>query len=166
MKAMFKNLAVSALVFLTASCGFAQNTPTMAPDFTVEDLNGRSVSLSDYKGKPVILLFWTVSCKICENELKALSGKYRDIKSGPVAFLMVNIADPKYRVENFLSTYGLDFDVLLDKEARAAFSYDIPGVPTYFVINKNGEIIAEDYTFPTAEYERLRSEAGGAAAHE
>jgi len=166
MKAMFKNLAVSALVFLTASCGFAQNTPAIAPDFTVEDLNGRSVSLSDYKGKPVILLFWTVSCKICERELKSLPAMYADIKNSGVEFMMINIADPKYRVENFLSTYGLDFDVLLDKEARAAYSYNIPGVPTYFVIDKNGEIIAEDYTFPAAEYKRLRSEAGGAAAHE
>jgi len=166
MRAFLKIITVVTFLFTSISCGFAQEPLYLAPDFTVEDLKGNSVSLSDYKGKPVIIMFWTVSCDICKSEIKALSKRYDEVKNSGVDFMMIDVADPKYRVENFLSAYGIKFEPLLDKEARAAMAYEIPGVPTYYVINKGGEIIAEDYRFPYAELNSLKAAQSAGAKHE
>ncbi|MFH0855360.1 MAG: TlpA disulfide reductase family protein [Candidatus Omnitrophota bacterium] len=120
-----------------------------APGFQLKDLNGRTVSLSDYKDKKaVILFFWTTWCPYCREELRLLNREYVELAKDSIEVLAINAGEPKYKVGNYLQARNLSLEVLLDTEGFVAQAYDIMGVPTYFMVNKSGEIVSTANRFP------------------
>lgn len=117
-----------------------------APDFSLKDLKGKVVSLSDFRGKgKVLLFFWATWCPHCQSALKKLKG-------GPpqkYTLLTINISEPRERIERFFKSQGYDFKVLLDEEGDVAFSYGIIGIPAYIIIDSNLSIIYADNIFPS-----------------
>lgn len=129
-----------------------------AQDFQLQDLDNNTVSLASYKGKqPVILFFWTTGCPFCQQELRKLKDRYEDLTKDGVELLAINVNEASHKVERAVKNYGLSFKVLLDKDASVADSFEVLGVPTYILINKNGRIAASDHTFPQSEYKDLIS---------
>ena len=127
-----------------------------AADFKLKDLAGKEVILSDYKGKAnVILFFWTTWCPYCREELKQLNNDYASLKKNSIELLAINVGEPKYKVANFVEARGLNFKVLLDQDNRVADSYNILGVPTYFVVNKSGQITFSDNHYPKDKIKEL-----------
>ena len=114
-----------------------------APDFTLKDLNGNIVKLSDFKGKPVYLNFWTSWCPPCKAEIPEIQKFYRQNKD-KVTVLAVNITfnDKLSDIVNILKASNADFPVLLDTNANSsvADSYQVYGIPASFFIDKNGII--------------------------
>lgn len=132
----------------------AEDNP--APDFQLSDIKNNVVSLSSYRNKqPVLLLFWTTWCPYCRKELRLLNQLYPQLEKDGLEVLAIDIGEAKYKVENFIASYGLVFKVLLDKDNSVAESYELMGVPTYVLINKKQEVVFQANSFPQDEYKEL-----------
>jgi len=142
------------LFFLSfgAGCYAAQDNAgslKSAPAFKLTGLNGKEVSLSDYKGKKaVVLFFWTTWCPYCREEMRGLNQEYAELTKGNIGFLAINVGESEDKVRNFVKSRILDFEVLLDRYTTVADSYDLMGVPTYIVIDKSGAIVSTGNHFP------------------
>ena len=113
----------------------------LAPDFKLVSLSGREVSLSDYRGRPVVLNFWTY-CSACKKELPYIQSVYdnRESLASGLVVLAVNVSQPAERVEEFVTYYGYTFEFLLDTWATVASDYYIHEIPTTFFVDRNGII--------------------------
>ncbi len=111
-----------------------------APDFKVVDINGNSVNLSDYFGKPIVLNFWASWCPPCKGEMPHFENAYKENED--IQFLMVNVtaSDSMADAKSFISGEGYTFPVFYDTTGAAANTYGASSFPTTFFIDKNGNI--------------------------
>jgi peroxiredoxin len=156
---LFTCILIAASSFSPAQAeeGAFHRQASFAYNFTLQDLSGNPVSLSSYRGRqPVILFFWTVSCLYCRTGLKKLEALYPQLVKEGWEVLAINAGEPAYRVENFLKKNPFSFKVLLDKDADVSFAYGIFGVPTYAIIDQAGQVSFQDNYFPEKDYQVLR----------
>lgn len=122
----------------------SQTPITYAPDFTVQDVNGKAVSFSDFKGKPVVLNFWASWCPPCKAEMPDYEKMYRQYGSKGVVFIMVNLTDGNRETtataKQFLKVSRYTFPVYFDGKLNAANTYGISSIPTSIFIGKDGAI--------------------------
>jgi peroxiredoxin len=111
----------------------------VAPDFTLQTLDGQTVSLSDYKGKGVLINFWGTYCPPCREEMPAFQNQYELNKDKGFEILAVNMAESKASVQGFVNQYGLTFPILMDP-GRVAKLYRIDPLPTSILVKPNGKI--------------------------
>ena len=115
-----------------------------APDFTLTDLQGKKVSLKDYRGKSIVIDFWATWCPPCRASFPFLKKLVESRKSDDsVRFLFINTRDHEQkrneRVAKFLKDNNYPFYVLLDTELdKTNDDFIIPGLPTKLFIDKNG----------------------------
>ncbi|MFQ6122048.1 MAG: redoxin domain-containing protein [Dehalococcoidales bacterium] len=131
-----------------AGCS-ASPTPTqdsqagkLAPDFQLQSLDGQTVSLSDFRGKPVFLNFWASWCEPCRVEMPFIQEIYQDKEWADkgLVILGINLGENPSRVKQFMESYGLSFPTLLDTDQNVALKYNIRFIPTTFFIDKDGII--------------------------
>lgn len=121
-----------------------------APDFSVVAPDGKTVHLSDFKGKPVVLDFWATWCGPCQASMPHLESVYQQVKSQDVAVLAVCVWDKrpdyeKWVAANIGSKYN--FPVYFDPSGQGDKSmpsalFHVSGIPTQYVIDKDGIIVA------------------------
>ena len=112
-----------------------------APNFTLQNSNGNSVSLSDFKGKAVLLNFWATWCVPCKKELPSMQRLYEDLKLDGFEIVAISIdRDKKERVHQYIEEYSLTFPVLLDPSQKVRKDYFILGLPTSYLIGKDGKL--------------------------
>jgi peroxiredoxin len=111
-----------------------------APDFYFETPEGQSTSLSQLKGTPVLLNFWATWCGPCRYEMPFLQQIHQERPADELALLAVNVGEDSSQVGQFLESAGFSFTVLLDKQATVAQRYNVLGIPTTVVIDKEGVI--------------------------
>ncbi len=109
-----------------------------APDFTLPTLDGSSVTLSDLRGKPVMLTFWTIHCPACDFQMPYIQAFYNEWANEKVTLITINAGDSAAAVHNYVTSSGLTFPVLLDLKKRVSQTYGIPGVPVTFIIDAEG----------------------------
>lgn len=114
-------------------------TGVLAPDFTLTDLAGKEVKLTNYRGKKVMLNFWATWCPPCKAEMPAMEKVYQQ-KSAEIEILAINL-DPQNDVSGFVNENKLSFPVLLDKNGAVQQAYSIISIPTTFIIDEKGVII-------------------------
>ena len=146
MKIFIKSRVLLSTILIFLILGFAKMA--VAEDLILKDLNGRVVNLSDYKGAPVILFFWTTWCHFCRDEIKALNQKYNQLKKEGITLFAINVGEPEYKVQKFFKDYALNFKVLLDEFGLAADKYGIVGVPTYILLDKTRKVISSENRLP------------------
>ncbi len=113
-----------------------------APDFQLPGLGGAEVSLSDFKGKPVLLNFWAGWCRPCEEEMPYLQQVYEEWSDQGLVVLTVNLGDSPSEVSRFMQSHQLSLPVLLDTKQSLAQKYNVASIPTTFFIDKDGIIRA------------------------
>jgi thiol-disulfide isomerase/thioredoxin len=121
----------------------ATMTHPLAPDFTLTDINGAKLSLSDYKGRVVLLDFWASWCGPCRIEIPwfvEMQERYRD---QGFAVLGVAMQDTQDSVGNFYQQFHLNYPVAMGNAQLAALYGGIYGLPTSFVIGRDGRIYAQ-----------------------
>lgn len=128
----------------------AENTPednvskNPAPDFTVTDMNGNEVSLSDYKGKPVVLNFWATWCYYCKVEMPDFNEAYKD--NPDIQFLMVNATEKQGETPDVAKAYiegeEYAFEIFFDTEYDARRKYGVTSFPQTVFIDKDGNVVS------------------------
>lgn len=114
----------------------------LAPDFTLTDLEGKTVRLSDLRGQPVYLNFWATWCPPCREEMPDIQQVFTE-KGQQVRFLAVNLTGTEKSVQGvreFLSAGGYTFPVLLDEDNAVAEQYQVRAIPTSIFIDAAGVI--------------------------
>ncbi len=116
-----------------------------APVFDLKDINGKKVSLSEFKGKVVLLNFWATTCGPCKTEMPSMNNIYKALKDRDFVVLAVSSDTSESAVISFVSEKGISFPVLLDKDKEVYFDdYAIIGLPTSFLIDRSG-VVAEKF---------------------
>ena len=136
-------LLILASGILVTGCSTSVEAPEIgkaAPSFQLTDINGQSVSLSDFQGKPVLLNFWATWCGPCRMEMPYIQEVYDEWSEQGLVLLAVNIREGLTTVEEFMRDYNLSFPVLLDMEGNVAEKYSVGGIPTTYFIDSDGII--------------------------
>ena len=114
----------------------------LAPGFQLPDLDGKTVSLSELRGGPVMLNFWATWCEPCRSEMPYIQEIYDDrawLDKGLV-ILAIDIGESQATAEDFMRSRNLSFPVLLDTNQEVALNYNIRVIPTTFLVDKEGII--------------------------
>ena len=153
---IMRHLFIGALFFLMAmgpnpskggsadtapSPDAGKNAYSKAPDFTLKDANGRSVSLSSQKGKVVLINFWATWCPPCKAEMPSMNKLYNEMKARGFEVIAVSTDNSLSAVKDFLSKNRLDFPILFDENKTVARQYHVFSMPTTFLIDRNGMIV-------------------------
>lgn len=116
----------------------SQNPPT---DFQLENLDGETISLSDFRGTPVLVNFWATWCPPCRAEMPLIQS-YSDQYYPDLIVLAVNVGEDEATVRGFVEEFQLNLIVLLDREEKVVNQYLIRGYPTSLFIDHRGVIQA------------------------
>ncbi len=127
----------------------------LAPDFALPNLNGKTVRLSDFRGKKgVFINFWATWCPPCRLEMPTMEQVYQEYRSRGLEILAVSIdVGPQRVVKNFMQELRLTFPALLDPEGEVLYRYRLFSIPGSFLIDKRGiirfkELGYRDWTDP------------------
>ena len=111
-----------------------------APNFTLNNLAGETVSLKDYKGKTVLINFWGTECPFCVKEMPDLNKLYINHKNENFEVLAINVGESEKKVKEFLNDEDYQFTILLDNKADIAVRYMVTGIPMSIMIDEEGII--------------------------
>lgn len=112
----------------------------MAPDFTLTSPSGKQVTLSQFRGKPVVLNFWATWCPPCKLEMPTIEKLSQEAAAKGFVLLTVNQEEDGGTVQNFLQQNKYDFPVVLDTSGQVSQTYQVSGIPTSVFIDAKGII--------------------------
>ena len=149
-KSIFSLFGIGIILFFTLlACQHDPETrntgETMAPDFSLADLDGNSFHLGAERGKMILIIFTTTWCPVCTTFVpiyKEIQETYEKEKK----FVMVNIdiEEPYDRVYAFAKTNDISYQILLDNEGKVRKDYKIMGVPSFVLIDPEGKMISSN----------------------
>jgi peroxiredoxin len=134
---------ITAIMAFVAAPLAAQTVGDTAPAFTLKTLDGNSVSLSDFKGHPVVINFWASWCVPCRHEMPVMVEAYRAHNDSGLIILAVNSRDQETStraVRRFVAEFQMPFPVLLDEHGDVRRRYGLRGLPTSVFIGADGMV--------------------------
>jgi len=144
-------IVVLLTIFLLAGCDNSTSEQPLtkvnpesklAADFTLTNMQGEQVSLSQYRGKVVILNFWATWCPPCREEMPSMERLYQKYKDQGLVILAVSADENgKKAVSQFLQKTPYSFPILLDSDNVAQNAYGVFRFPESFIIDRNGMVI-------------------------
>jgi len=135
-----RRILVVLIALIVSGCDTKQDLQTgdSAPEFSVSDMRGERIRLSQFKGKIVVLYFWRNSC--CSDGLKRIEPLYRANRHNNFEIVAVNGGDTKEAVAAYAKSNGLTFAMVPDEQLMLVNQYHVIGFPTIFILDKHGLI--------------------------
>ncbi len=130
--------------------GVAQVETEPAPDFSLVLLDGARVSLSDLRGRVVLVDFWASWCAPCRQEAPVLEQTYLEYAGADVEFVGVNIWDLPDNAATYVAQFGISYPNGVDGEGKIAIDYGVQGIPEKFFIDRKG-LIRQKFVGPMRE---------------
>ena len=112
-----------------------------APDFTLETLDGKMITLSELQGKPVIINFWATWCAPCRQETPHFQTFYERFED-EVVMLGINQRESLDQVNSFVDDFNMTYPVLLDADGTVYDKYQVFGLPTTWFVNPEGVLVS------------------------
>ena len=114
------------------------------PSIILEDLNGKKVDLKIFKGKVIFLNFWATWCGPCKEEMPTMETLYRQFKDRNFVFLTISVDyEGSKPVREFIEKNRYTFPVLVDQKNETLDIFEVTGIPTTFVIDKQGKLLGK-----------------------
>ncbi len=138
---------ISLFVFLSPLSGHSSPWDidaligTYAPEFTLKDLQGNNVSLTDFRGKLVLLNFWATWCPPCREEIPSLNKLMSQYRNKGLVIIGISSDSSYKRLKAFAKKYNISFIVLHDASITITRKYKVFSLPTTFLIDKRGRIV-------------------------
>jgi thiol-disulfide isomerase/thioredoxin len=123
--------------------GVIKMAQALPVEIRLKDLNGRPVSISDFRGKIVFLNFWTTWCYACRIEMPDMEKLHQKFKNDDFAMVTINLQESASQVEQFFKDFELTFTALLDSDGAVGAHFMINAIPTTFILDKKGIIIGK-----------------------
>ncbi|MYB49629.1 MAG: TlpA family protein disulfide reductase [Dehalococcoidia bacterium] len=111
-----------------------------APDFRLELLGDGDITLSEQRGKVVVINFWTSTCPPCRTEARDLEATSQAYQDKDVLFVGANIQDTPEPAKRFLDEFGVTYPNGLDVGGRISIDYGVVGIPVTFVVDGDGTV--------------------------
>jgi len=126
-----------------------------APEFTLKNLEGKELSMTKYRdGQSAVIFFWATWCPHCRTALKGLHQKKAEFETKGIKLILVDLGESAEEVREHLFKTKMDLDVFLDMDTALSEIYGIIGVPTFFLVNKDGVVKQIDHALPK-NYEEI-----------
>lgn len=126
-----------------ASAGSAEEI-----DFTLETVDGSSISLGRFRGEmPVLIVFWATWCPQCNAEIPAI----KDVHSrmmGKLQILAIDFMESREKVRAFVNSKNITYPVLLDANGKVARKFRVAGIPTYVLLDRSGKVVFSGNALP------------------
>jgi thiol-disulfide isomerase/thioredoxin len=152
-------LVVLSLTILFSQAAFCASPGQMAPDFKLPGIKtGNLMSLKSHRGKVVYLDFWASWCGPCRQSLPLLNELRNEFKSKGFEVIAVNLDDDKANAKTFLKQFPVNYPVLLDPNGKVPQIYDVPGMPTSYLIDPKGKIIKVHVGFKKQDIHTIRKQ--------
>jgi thiol-disulfide isomerase/thioredoxin len=116
------------------------NVGELAPDFSLADLDGNQISLSDFRGETVFVNFWATWCPPCRAEMPEMEAIYQEYKNKDVVIIGIDVRETKGEVLQYVQANGYNWTFVLDTTGAVTGTYKVPAIPTSFFINREGII--------------------------
>ena len=120
----------------------AYPTGTMPPPFSARTMDARELSLADLQGRVVVLNFWASWCLECRPEMPVLERLHREFRSRGLAVISINAREAPATAWRYANDLGLSFPVVLDLEGKINGLYGVIGLPSTFLIGRDGRAVA------------------------
>ena len=123
--------------------GMGSRVPTVgttAEDFRLLDLAGKPQSLSQYRGKVVLVNFWATWCKPCTTEMPAMQATYDKLRDKGFVVLAINELEDETKVREHIQQYSHTFPVLMDRDNKVANQFGVFGLPVSVFIDEKGVV--------------------------
>ena len=137
-------LATAAAAEDELSYSFARiDPPQSVPDFSLPDMDGELHTLSDYRGKVVLINFWATWCPPCRREMPALEKLYDTLADEAFAVLAINQWEDADHVFAYMGDLNVfpSFPILFDPESRVSAEFGVKGLPTSFLLDRQGRVV-------------------------
>ena len=122
-----------------------------APNFTLQSLDGTTLSLNNYTGKCIMLNFWMVSCPSCRHKLPIIQDAFTKLPSDQTMIMNIHVGGREDVIISYIESEKFTAPVLYDPDREVTNLYSVTGVPTTFFIDSNGTIQMIDETFTSTE---------------
>ncbi len=146
---------ISILIFLLAptcllakdnlwrNLGIVKVDHVEAPNFTLNNIEGKTVSLNGFRGDVVFLNFWATWCAPCKEEMPSMEALHKRYKKRGLSILAISSYERKQKVYDYIKKNSYTFSVLLDTYGSVAKQYKASFVPTTFLIDRSGRIVGK-----------------------
>jgi peroxiredoxin len=111
------------------------------PDFSLQTIDNQRMTLAGLRGRVVLLNFWATWCRECRPEMSAFEALHRKFAPHGLSIVGINAREPSGPVQQFARSLGLTFPLALDVDGAVAVQYGVIGLPTTFVLGRDGQAI-------------------------